>query len=475
MVAESPIGSAAFDDAVAGFQRGNVPPPRPANDAASVGDGRVRLSWAASLGTEFYRLKRGTSPGAHPTEFATTGPATAFEDTLAIQSLINSGLHQLYFFYAADTLPISTGDTLFAYVYLDPANPPETVCLQFVTDDPDFYHHRAYWGADYIPWGDNGTETRWYMGDLPPLGQWVRLEVPASVVGITGDTLGGWAFTLFGGRATWDRAGKVSAFPRLPVPAGFTATEGAAVELEWQPVAGATGYKLKRGRSRGVYTESILLPETMFLDDSVEVGQTYYYVVESVNGDNHSGNSVEVNVTIPEITDFVWVDDESNLPAGAVLVGTEGDPWTWVTSNPTPFSGAQAHQSILSPFMHQHYFYGATQTMPVNPGDSLFAYIYLDPANPPGTVMLQWFADGANDWVRAYWGADNLWWGVNGTPSRWRVGDLPAAGGWVRLEVPASVVALEDKVVSGLAFTLYGGRATWDQAGKRAPASASPP
>jgi RHS repeat-associated protein len=46
------------------------------------------------------------------------------------------------------------------------------------------------------------------------------------------------------------------------------------------------------------------------------------------------------------------------------------------------------------------------------------------------------------------------------------MGPLPAAGGWVRLEVDASAVGLEDKTLNGMAFTLYGGRAYWDKAGK---------
>src|SRR5215475_4962701 len=46
------------------------------------------------------------------------------------------------------------------------------------------------------------------------------------------------------------------------------------------------------------------------------------------------------------------------------------------------------------------------------------------------------------------------------------MGPLPAAGGWVRLEVPASAVGLEGKTLNGMAFTLYGGRANWDKAGK---------
>ncbi|MBA2341545.1 MAG: hypothetical protein H0V88_14255, partial [Pyrinomonadaceae bacterium] len=45
----------------------------------------------------------------------------------------------------------------------------------------------------------------------------------------------------------------------------------------------------------------------------------------------------------------------------------------------------------------------------------------------------------------------------------------PAAGQWVRLEVAANLVGLEGKTLNGMAFTLFGGRATWDAAGKKAP------
>ncbi|HEY2967153.1 MAG TPA: hypothetical protein VGK75_02200 [Casimicrobiaceae bacterium] len=39
-------------------------------------------------------------------------------------------------------------------------------------------------------------------------GQRVRLAVPAAQVGLEGRTLNGTAYTLYGGRATWDYAGK---------------------------------------------------------------------------------------------------------------------------------------------------------------------------------------------------------------------------------------------------------------------------
>jgi len=114
--------------------------------------------------------------------------------------------------------------------------------------------------------------------------------------------------------------------------------------------------------------------------------------------------------------------------------------------------------------MHQHFFYGVTNGLTVNAGDKLVAYVYLDPANKPDELMLQW-NDGT--WEhRAYWGTNIIPWGTDGTNSRRYMGALPAAGQWVRLEVPASQLGLEGRTLNGMAFTLYGGRATWDRAGK---------
>jgi len=161
----------------------------------------------------------------------------------------------------------------------------------------------------------------------------------------------------------------------------------------------------------------------------------------------------------------VWSED--GTPAGAALQGNE--PWSWVSSNPAPYSGALAHQSALMSGMHQHLFSGGATSFPVASGDRLFVYVYLDPANPPTQVMVQW-NDGATWEHRAYWGAANqIGWGVTGTVSARLMGPLPALGQWVRLEVPASQVGLEGVTVRGVAFTLFGGRATWDRLGKVAP------
>jgi hypothetical protein len=162
--------------------------------------------------------------------------------------------------------------------------------------------------------------------------------------------------------------------------------------------------------------------------------------------------------------DRVWVDD--GLPAGAVPAG-DGEGWTWV-GDPRPYRGTLAHRSAQAAGIHQHYFtVDAAAGMPVGAGDVLVAAVYLDPADPPDEVMLQWrTADGS--WEhRAFWGADVIPWGTPGTASRRSLGPLPFSDEWVRLDVAAASVGLEGTTVVGIAFTLAGGLATWDYAGRR--------
>jgi hypothetical protein len=131
-----------------------------------------------------------------------------------------------------------------------------------------------------------------------------------------------------------------------------------------------------------------------------------------------------------------------------------------------PYHGSLAHQSISAgSYEHQHYFSGAPSSsqLPVLSGDTLFTYVYLDPTNPPSEVMLQW-NDGS--WEhRAYWGQDDIGWGSGNPVAHHYEGPLPATGGWVALQVAASDVGLGPSSLNGMAFALFGGLATWDYSG----------
>jgi hypothetical protein len=123
-----------------------------------------------------------------------------------------TGITQFYFEGASPGLTLGEGDKLFAYVYLDPKSPPKTIMLQF---NDGVWEHRAFWGDDMIPWGTSGAASRLAMGPLPKAGEWVRLEVAASKVGLkSGAVLNGWAFTQFDGTVYWDKAGVVTRTPQ---------------------------------------------------------------------------------------------------------------------------------------------------------------------------------------------------------------------------------------------------------------------
>ncbi|MER9203435.1 neuraminidase-like domain-containing protein [Mesorhizobium sp. M0933] len=168
----------------------------------------------------------------------------------------------------------------------------------------------------------------------------------------------------------------------------------------------------------------------------------------------------------PAPADIAWVS--GGLPAGAVQQ-VLGDAWAFAPFAPPPPSGANMHASALNPGLHQHFFDSVADPnrLKVAADDFLYAEIFLDPANPPQMLMLQFF-DGS--WShRAYWGESKFDWGVEATASRRYMGPMPAAGAWVKLEVPARYVGLRGTNLTGMAFTLFGGSATWGAAGTRSP------
>ncbi len=530
----------------------------------------------------------GSGTGGDTWTWVTAGPAP-FSGTKAHQTNLVSGLHEHSFNWASATMPVATGDKLFAYIYLDPANPPSEIMISWQGNN---WEHRAYWGSDLITYGTNNTASRFYVGTLPATGQWVRLEVPASSVGLEGQSLTGMSFSLYNGRATWDYIGKVSGSGSTPPPPvadttppivsisapanGATVSGGsvtvtatasdnvgvagvqfkldganlgsevtaAPYSFSWNSTLATNGVHTLAavardaagntatattvtvtvsnividttpptvsitGPANGVTVSGGSVIVTATASDNVGVAGVQFKLdganlgaedttapysfswdsTLSVNGSHTlsavardaAGNTataitvtVIVNNTVtppPVVTaDTVWVDDA--LPAGSWGSSTGGDAWTWVTANPAPFSGTKAHQTNIATGIHEHSLNGATATLTINTGDVLFTYVYLDPANLPTELMLSF---NGNNWEhRAYWGANTIQYGTDGTASRYRVGALPAAGQWVRLEVPASALGLEGQALNGMSFSLVGGRATWDKTGKGAPAPVSP-
>lgn len=108
------------------------------------------------------------------------------------------------FFATGASFDIPPNGKFSVQCYLDPANKPKSIMLQFHVGG---WNHRAVWGDEgAIPFGQVRTTERAYMGGLPEAGAWQKLEFPIEKVGLKpGMKVTGFAFTQFGGTVTWDR------------------------------------------------------------------------------------------------------------------------------------------------------------------------------------------------------------------------------------------------------------------------------
>jgi hypothetical protein len=159
----------------------------------------------------------------------------------------------------------------------------------------------------------------------------------------------------------------------------------------------------------------------------------------------------------------VWMEDE--FPPGAQPIGGPGDPTTFIDSAHGPvFSGHRALKRTAAG-LSQDYYEGNSPPLSIPPGGKLFAYVYLDPKSSPREIMLQFHKGGWDH--RAVWGDyEAIDWGAKQTVARVHMGPLPAAGKWVRLEVPVEKLGLAaGDQITGFAFTQFGGTVYWDKLG----------
>ncbi|HYG77340.1 MAG TPA: PSD1 and planctomycete cytochrome C domain-containing protein [Planctomycetota bacterium] len=165
-----------------------------------------------------------------------------------------------------------------------------------------------------------------------------------------------------------------------------------------------------------------------------------------------------------EVRDTIWLDDD--FPNGAKVQAGPGQPTAWVTKD----SGAPVHSGNRSlkrsdKGLAQDYYESGAAALPVTAEAKFFLHVYMDPKDPPKSLMLQFHKGG---WAnRAVWGDyDAIQYGAANTFERVLAGPLPEAGKWVRLEVPASKVGLNaGDQLTGFALTMFGGTVYWDSVG----------
>jgi RHS repeat-associated protein len=122
-----------------------------------------------------------------------------------LANVVPPGGESLEYWFDGATTPLNVGtnDVLTVYALIDPCDPPRAIMIGWYDGS---WEHRAYWGEDLYAYGTAGP-SRYSMGPLPAPAQWVRLEVPASAVGLAGSGIRGMSFYTFAGKAWFDRIG----------------------------------------------------------------------------------------------------------------------------------------------------------------------------------------------------------------------------------------------------------------------------
>ena len=163
---------------------------------------------------------------------------------------------------------------------------------------------------------------------------------------------------------------------------------------------------------------------------------------------------VPATVPVPGTgVETVWVDDD--LPAGAAAEGN----WVWDGTN--PFSGTRSHGHPAQKGESSHGY--ASKEPATVPADGMITQeVWLDPADPPKGIALK-LKLSTGDEVGVYWEAEEEVFKPGESQELWYYGPLPEMGKWVRLELLAEDMGLEDAVVTGVRFVTYDGRVLWDR------------
>ncbi len=198
-------------------------------------------------------------------------------------------------------------------------------------------------------------------------------------------------------------------------PSVISSPEGARDPAPQNEISRPPGLEM----TAAVPAAPVPLPETLLLDDALPEGAA---------------------------PDGAWIWDDSNFSAGKL---SHGHP---------PGEGVQSHGATLP------------KPLPVTAQEMITQECWLDPANPPKGIALQ-FRLSSGDEVGVYWEGEEEVFKPQEGQELWYYGPLPELGQWAKLEILAEDMGLEEAQVTGIRFVTHGGRVLWD----RTALTAAPP
>ncbi len=212
---------------------------------------------------------------------------------------------------------------------------------------------------------------------------------------------------------------------------------------------------------------TILLPtdeqKTLLADFVSRIGESKEELDRKVADYQYVDPATAVPPIQPESLENVWMDDEFPKDGQVTFIGP---PTEWVSLDMTPvcFSGHRVLKRTATE-IGQDVYHMASVPLMIPTQAKFFVEVWLESTDLPKAIMLQFHREGWNH--RAVWGdANAIHWGKPNSPERHSMGDMPVAGQWVHLEIPAEQVGLKaGDAISGFALTQYGGTVYWDKLG----------
>ncbi len=106
--------------------------------------------------------------------------------------------------FPPDLAVVSMNESIFAQVYLDPKNPPQSVWLRVQQEDVE---HQVVWTSTPLTRPSDPMLVTVFGGELPVAGGWVKLEMPFKKMQLINGSIKAISFGTQGGTAYWDSIG----------------------------------------------------------------------------------------------------------------------------------------------------------------------------------------------------------------------------------------------------------------------------
>jgi fibronectin type 3 domain-containing protein len=275
--------------------------------AATAGNAQVSLSWTPATGVKSYSLQRAT---------VSTGVFTQIAAPLGTTYTDKSVKNGVTYFYSVSAVDESGQNVSSAQVAAKPVAPtapagptaPNPPAAPVALSAPTGLTAAAGDTQVALSWSATTGATKYHLKRATTSGGPYSQILESSSTsftdaGLTNGVTYFYVATAVDAGSESANSAQVSAKPAaafvLAAPASVSAKAGnAQVAVSWSAANGATAYHVKRATaSGGAYTQIATASATNYADGSTKNGQTYYYVISSVDATNESGNSSEASAT----------------------------------------------------------------------------------------------------------------------------------------------------------------------------------